>query len=79
MYEEAGATRERILIKLASTWEGIRAAELLEPTRHRTQEKLRRHKQNGRTRPTPEARSVSRHRRIDDWDIEIEFHKVRRS
>ena len=30
MYEEAGATRERILIKLASTWEGIRAAELLE-------------------------------------------------
>ena len=30
MYEEAGAKRERILIKLASTWEGIRAAELLE-------------------------------------------------
>ena len=30
MYEEAGATRERVLIKLASTWEGIRAAEVLE-------------------------------------------------
>ena len=30
MYEEAGAKRDRILIKLASTWEGIRAAELLE-------------------------------------------------
>ena len=30
MYEEAGASRERILIKLASTWEGIRAAEQLE-------------------------------------------------
>lgn len=30
MYEEAGAKRERILIKLASTWEGIRAAEQLE-------------------------------------------------
>ncbi|MCL2724091.1 MAG: transaldolase [Polyangiaceae bacterium] len=30
MYEAAGAKRERILIKLASTWEGIRAAEILE-------------------------------------------------
>src|SRR5262249_23725356 len=30
MYEEAGIGRERILIKVASTWEGIRAAERLE-------------------------------------------------
>ena len=30
MYEKAGIDRERILIKLASTWEGIRAAEQLE-------------------------------------------------
>lgn len=30
MYEEAGFTRERILIKLASTWEGIAAARQLE-------------------------------------------------
>ena len=30
MYEAAGAKRERILIKIASTWEGIRAAEILE-------------------------------------------------
>jgi transaldolase len=30
MYEKHGASRERILIKLASTWEGIRAAEKLE-------------------------------------------------
>ncbi len=30
MYEAAGASRERILIKVASTWEGIRAAEKLE-------------------------------------------------
>ncbi|HVG26449.1 MAG TPA: transaldolase [Acidobacteriaceae bacterium] len=29
-YEEAGISRERVLIKLASTWEGIRAAEQLE-------------------------------------------------
>ncbi len=29
-YEQAGISRERILIKLASTWEGIRAAEQLE-------------------------------------------------
>ncbi|PZW71257.1 MULTISPECIES: transaldolase [unclassified Pseudomonas] len=30
LYEEAGVNRERILIKIASTWEGIRAAEQLE-------------------------------------------------
>jgi transaldolase len=30
MYEEAGIGRERILIKTASTWEGIRAAQRLE-------------------------------------------------
>ncbi|MFZ6755257.1 transaldolase [Undibacterium sp. Dicai25W] len=30
MYEAAGISRERILIKIASTWEGIRAAEVLE-------------------------------------------------
>lgn len=30
LYEAAGITRERILIKIASTWEGIRAAEILE-------------------------------------------------
>ncbi|MDB4992650.1 MAG: Transaldolase, partial [Myxococcaceae bacterium] len=29
-YEAAGATRDRVLIKIASTWEGIRAAEILE-------------------------------------------------
>ena len=29
-YEDAGIGRERVLIKLASTWEGIRAAEVLE-------------------------------------------------
>jgi transaldolase len=29
-YEKAGISRERVLIKLASTWEGIRAAEVLE-------------------------------------------------
>jgi transaldolase len=29
-YEQAGISRERVLIKLASTWEGIRAAEKLE-------------------------------------------------
>jgi len=29
-YEAAGATRDRVLIKIASTWEGIRAAEVLE-------------------------------------------------
>jgi transaldolase len=30
LYEEAGVKRERVLVKLASTWEGIRAAEKLE-------------------------------------------------
>jgi transaldolase len=30
LYEAAGFGRERILIKIASTWEGIRAAEILE-------------------------------------------------
>lgn len=30
LYEAAGVSRERILIKIASTWEGIRAAEILE-------------------------------------------------
>ena len=30
MYEKAGLKRDRILIKLAATWEGIKAAELLE-------------------------------------------------
>ena len=30
LYEEAGVSRNRILIKIASTWEGIRAAERLE-------------------------------------------------
>ena len=30
MYEAAGVKRERVLIKIASTWEGIQAAEVLE-------------------------------------------------
>ena len=30
LYESAGVSRERVLIKIASTWEGIRAAEVLE-------------------------------------------------
>jgi len=30
LYEKAGIARERVLIKIASTWEGIRAAESLE-------------------------------------------------
>jgi transaldolase len=30
LYERTGVSRERVLIKLGSTWEGIRAAELLE-------------------------------------------------
>ncbi len=30
LYEAAGIARERILIKIASTWEGIRAAEILQ-------------------------------------------------
>jgi transaldolase len=29
-YEDAGTSRDRVLIKIASTWEGIRAAEILE-------------------------------------------------
>lgn len=29
-YEEKGVSRERVLIKIASTWEGIKAAEILE-------------------------------------------------
>ncbi len=29
-YEELGVTRERVLIKIAATWEGIKAAEILE-------------------------------------------------
>jgi transaldolase len=33
LYEEAGVGRERILIKVGSTWEGIRAAEQLERER----------------------------------------------
>ena len=30
LYEDAGIDRERVLIKIAATWEGIRAAEVLE-------------------------------------------------
>jgi transaldolase len=30
LYQEQGIDKSRILIKLASTWEGIRAAEILE-------------------------------------------------
>lgn len=30
LYEQSGVERERVLIKIASTWEGIRAAEVLE-------------------------------------------------
>src|SRR5581483_6903378 len=30
LYEKAGIKKERVLIKVASTWEGIRAAEILE-------------------------------------------------
>lgn len=30
LYDEAGVSKDRILIKIASTWEGIRAAEVLE-------------------------------------------------
>ena len=30
LYEAAGTSRERVLIKIASTWEGIKAAEVLE-------------------------------------------------
>ena len=34
LYEAAGISRDRVLIKIASTWEGIRAAEMLEKRRH---------------------------------------------
>ena len=30
IYEKSGTSRERVLIKIASTWEGIRAAEILQ-------------------------------------------------
>jgi transaldolase len=30
LYEQAGIGRERVLIKIAATWEGVRAAEILE-------------------------------------------------
>ena len=30
LYDQKGVARERVLIKIASTWEGIRAAEILE-------------------------------------------------
>lgn len=30
LYEKAGISKERILIKIASTWEGIQAAKILE-------------------------------------------------
>ena len=30
LYEKAGISRDRVLIKIASTWEGIKAAEILE-------------------------------------------------
>ena len=30
LYEELGVSKERVLIKLSSTWEGIKAAEILE-------------------------------------------------
>jgi transaldolase len=30
LYEDSGISRERVLVKVASTWEGIRAAEILE-------------------------------------------------
>lgn len=33
LYEKAGISRDRVLIKIASTWEGIRAAEVLQGTR----------------------------------------------
>ncbi|MFP5391384.1 MAG: transaldolase, partial [Gammaproteobacteria bacterium] len=36
LYEEAGAGRERVLIKIASTWEGIRASQILEKEGIRT-------------------------------------------
>ena len=35
LYEKAGVSRDRVLIKLAATWEGIKAAEVLERERVR--------------------------------------------
>lgn len=35
LYEKAGVSRDRVLIKLAATWEGIKAAEVLERERIR--------------------------------------------
>ena len=29
LYEEAGISKDRILIKIATTWEGVKAAEIL--------------------------------------------------
>jgi len=34
LYEKKGVSRDRVLIKIASTWEGIRAAETLEKEGH---------------------------------------------
>ena len=34
LYADAGIGAERVLIKVAATWEGIRAAEVLGATRH---------------------------------------------
>ncbi|MEL0119586.1 MAG: transaldolase, partial [Opitutae bacterium] len=36
IYESSGISRERVLIKIASTWEGIKAAEVLEKNSIRT-------------------------------------------
>ena len=36
VYESSGISRERVLIKIASTWEGIKAAEVLEKNSIRT-------------------------------------------
>ena len=36
MYEEVGISKDRILIKIAATWEGIKAAEVLERDHHIT-------------------------------------------
>ena len=30
LYEDAGISRERVLIKLSTTWEGVQAAKILE-------------------------------------------------
>lgn len=34
LYEKAGISKERVLIKLSSTWEGIQAAKLVQPIAH---------------------------------------------